>query len=475
MFTTGFGTFFSRLEKSNQIGLPGLNAQVKHSSTGPPRLRGVARQSIVFLALAMTANALSYVYQLAMARLMEPSEYPVVLAIVSFIAIILFPANSFQAAVAVGTGHVIERGGGGQAWPFAVRAALTGGLVAVVVAAGFGIFSGPLKHVFGIEQNTILIWLAITFLLSLVLSAFRGAFQGAHRFDSLGMIMLVEAASRVMLAIVFVVIGFGVSGATAGFAFGYLVSTLLAIWLLFPKTGDRRAQQNAVSESLWPMLRIQMRSVPATFAIFGVQAIDVVIANYRLTGQEMESFSAAALAGRVIFYAGFVLGLLILPRFRDMFTSQRLRWPLIRNSVSVMVVIAIPTIATGYLVPDLLHNMLVGDRYAADADLLQVYLLGTALLTTSLFLTYILIAAGWTWIWVGLVPVAIVQTGAYLYWAASTMDFARVLLGSGACMAIFLIVATVVLFRKIHLNQARVYERDIDADELDSPPLSGLQ
>ena len=72
-----------------------------------------------------------------------------------------------------------------------------------------------------------------------------------------------------------------------------------------------------------------MRSVPATFAIFGVQAIDIVIANYRLSGEVMESYSAAALAGRVIFYAGFVLGLLILPRFRDMFTSRQLRWPLI--------------------------------------------------------------------------------------------------------------------------------------------------
>ena len=423
----------------------------------------------------MTANALSYVYQLAMARLMEPSEYPVVLAIVSFIAIILFPANSFQAAVAVGTGHVIERGGSRQIWPFALRAALTAGLVGLVLVAAFGIFAGPLKGVFHFSQNSVLVWLASTFLLSLILSAFRGAFQGAHRFGSLGMVMLVEAASRVVLAIVFVTAGFGVSGATSGFAFGYLTSTLLAIWLLFPKGRTDGGRQDAISESLWHTLRIQMRSVPATFAIFGVQAIDVVIANYRLSGEVMESYSAAALAGRVIFYAGFVLGLLILPRFRDMFTSRQLRWPLIRNSVSVMAAIAIPTIIAGYAVPGFLHNALVGDRYAADAGLMQLYLVGTALLTTSLFLTYILIAAGWNWIWSGLVPIAAAQAGAYLYWAESTMDFARVLLASGVVMAAFLAVATVVLFRQIHLRQLRVSEEGVEAGELDSPPLSGLQ
>ena len=133
------------------------------------------------------------------------------LAIVSFIAIILFPANSFQAAVAVGTGHVIERGGSRQIWPFALRAALTAGLVGLVLVAAFGIFAGPLKGVFHFSQNSVLVWLASTFLLSLILSAFRGAFQGAHRFGSLGMVMLVEAASRVVLAIVFVTAGFGVS------------------------------------------------------------------------------------------------------------------------------------------------------------------------------------------------------------------------------------------------------------------------
>lgn len=423
----------------------------------------------------MSANVLSYVYQLTMARMMEPSEYPIVLAIVSFIAIILFPANSFQAAVAVGTGHILARGGAWQAWPFALRAALTSGAIGMVVVVAFAVFAGPLKTIFGFEENSVLVWLALTFLLSLVLSAFRGAFQGEHRFGSLGVVMLVEAASRVLLAVVFVAIGFGVSGATSGFAFGYLVSTLLAIWLLYPRGAAQVTRREEVSENLWHTLRVQLRSVPATFAIFGVQAIDVVIANYRFTALEMESYSAAALAGRVIFYAGFVLGLLILPRFRDMFASQSLRWPLIRNSASVMALIAIPTIIAGYALPGFLHNALVGERYAPNPELMQVYLLGTALLTTSLFLTYILIAAGWNWIWVGLVPVAVAQTAFYLFWAPSTMDFAAVLLASGVVMAAFLIVSVTALFRQTHLHHLRLRAADDQAGDLDSPALTGLQ
>ena len=76
------------------------------------------RQSIWFGALAIGANALAYVYQLTMARLLEPREYAIVLAIVSFIAILLFPGNAFQAAVAVGTGRIVDRAGYGHVWGF---------------------------------------------------------------------------------------------------------------------------------------------------------------------------------------------------------------------------------------------------------------------------------------------------------------------------------------------------------------------
>ena len=399
------------------------------------------RQSIVFLILAMSANGLSYVYQLTMARLLTPREYAVVLAIVSFIAIILFPSNSYQAAVAVGTGHLTAGGRLGRAWPFAMRAAVLGGGAATLLAVLFAVFAGQIRYVFGFSENWVLAWLAVTFCLSLVLSSFRGAFQGSHRFAALGAVMLLEASARVVLAVLLVLFGFGVSGATAGFAFGFVGSTLLAAWLLFPK--ERPNGQN--SESLWSTLRVQLRSVPATFAIFGVQAIDVVIANFRLTSDGMEPYSAAALAGRVIFYAGFVLSLLILPRFRDMFASGRFRWGLVWKSSAVMAVIALPAVAAGYAVPGVIHFLLVGPKYSPNAEVMQVYLLGTALLTTGLFLTYLLISAGWHWIWLGTVPAAAAQTAAYLLWAHTPMEFARTLLISASVIATFLAVATALL------------------------------
>ncbi len=403
------------------------------------------RQSVIFLALAMSANGLSYVYQLVMARLLEPEEFAVVLAIVSFIAILVFPANSYQVAVAVGTGHLVQRGSHLHSWPFASRAALFGGAVGLGFVALFGVFASGIREVFGFHGNWILAWLAVTFCFSLVLSALRGALQGTHRFAGLGTVMLVEAGSRVLLAVALVWWwDFAVAGATAGFAFSFVAATLLAIWLLYPRTD----LGGPAHESLWPTLRAQLRSVPATFAIFGVQAIDVVIANSRLPNTPMESFSAAALAGRVIFYAWVAFGLLLLPRFRHVFAGAVLRRDFVLKTAAVVAAIVMVPVVMGFAVPDLIHTLLVGANYEPDAGLLQRYLIGSALLTTALFLTYVMIAAGRNWIAYGLVPIAAAQFAMYISAADTTFEFARILIIAGAAMCLFLVIPASLLIRK---------------------------
>ncbi len=407
------------------------------------------RQSVAFLVLAMSANALSYVYQLVMARLLNPAEYAVVLAIVSFIAILLFPSNAYQAAVAVGTGHISAKGSFADAWPFALRAAYIGGSLALGLALILLAMGDPVRTIFGFEGSWVLNWLALTFFLSLILSSLRGAFQGGHRFALLGALMFVEAATRVVISILLVILGYGVAGATAGFAIGFAIAAVMAVWLLWPRHHDTTSVN---TESLWITLRDQLQAVPATFAVFGVQAIDVVIANYKLATIQMEPFSAAALAGRVTFYAAFVLGLLMLPRFTEMFSRKQWRTEQVHKSFFVMAGISIGPLVAAFLVPEVIHNLLVGPRYTSDPTLLRTYLVGTGFLAWSLFLTYFLISAKQHKIWRVLVPVSILQALAYLTIATTTLHFAIILCLGGATSCSYLAYSARKLIKTLSLQ-----------------------
>ncbi len=380
-----------------------------------------------------------------MARMLEPREYAVVLAIASVVAILLFPGNAFQAAVAVGTADVVKRVGRTQAWRFASRAGIVGLSPALIVAALFFVFQSQIEQLFGFTGGPVVMWLALSFVLSVLLSAGRGGLQGSQRFSLLGAVMLAESGLRLPASAALVALGFGVTGATAGYAIGFAVALALAIWWLRP----RGATADTDARPLWPFLRPQLPAALAAFAIFGVQAIDVVIANTRMTAESLESYAAAALAGRIMFYAGFVLSLLVLPRFRDMFSEGALDKRLLGASFGALAVVLLGVLAVGFVQPGLLHTVLVGDRYAPDAGLMQAYLLGSSLLTAALMLLYLLIAAGWHRVWLALLPIAIAQTLAYALREPTPQSFAAILLVGGAAMAVVSSVTVAVALWRV--------------------------
>ena len=396
-----------------------------------------------FLLMASAANGLQFIYQVSMARLLQPDQYTQLLALVSFVTILLFPGHAFQSAVAVGAGALAAARQRAAVWSFALRANAVGAGVALAVSILLALLSGQLREIFGFESNWVLVPLLGILPLSLVLATARGAVQGTSRFIALGVNLLADASARVLLAIGLVVAGFGLTGALSGFSLGIVAGIGLGVWVLRPRAG----KQARVNANLGALLLTQLGTVPATFAIFGAQSVDVIIANWRFPGTGLEPFVAAAFAGRISFYGCFTVGQLLLPRFRDMFGEGRLdRRLLLRGSLAAAVIAAGPLLAA-LVAPGFLHLALVGPNYATDAGLLQVYLAGATLLSIALYLVYVLIAAGVRWIaWV-LIPAAALQTAGYLFVAESAYDLAVILLASAGLMCITCAIATTALLR----------------------------
>ena len=228
-----------------------------------------------------------------------------------------------------------------------LRAGLTGAAAASVVAVLFFVFASGLQDLFGFEGVWVVMWLVVGLVLSLGLSAMRGAIQGTQRFARLGMVMLSEATLRLAVAGGLVALGFGVAGAAAGFTIGYAGALGLAVWWLRPRGAGGRV----ASTHLWRVLREQAPAAWAAFGVFGVQAIDVVVANAQLPGEQLEAYAAAALAGRIMFWAGFVLSLLALPRFREMFASRSFDRTLVLGTFGALAVLLGGVLAVGAALP----------------------------------------------------------------------------------------------------------------------------
>ena len=378
-----------------------------------------------------------------MARLLEPRQFAAVLAIISAMAVVAFPANAFQAAVARGAGRLNAQGGSAHLGAFALRAAIGGGAPLVAVAALAFIYREAVGQFFGFDGSAVVLWMCASLILAMWLAAHRGTLQGSGEFTALGIVTLVEVALRLLASVALVLGGFAVDGATAGFPIGIGGALAYGVWSL-RKRFDR---DSTVHVNVWPTLAHESRAVPALLSVFGAQSIDIVIANTRLHDADLEAYSAAALAGRIVFYAGLVVCLLVLPRYRHMFSVRRLDDRLVAGSFGAITLTCTGGIVSGLTWPQTLHAVLVGSTYTADIRLMQIYLTGSCALTFALFLSTIVVAAGWTRVALVLVPIALIQATVYALSASSGIEFALTLTGAAAFMVFVLGGTVFALFR----------------------------
>ena len=378
-----------------------------------------------------------------MARLLEPRQFAAVLAIISAMAIIAFPANAFQAAVATGAGRLNAEGGAAHLGAFALRAALGGGAPLIAVAVLAFVYREAVGRFFGFDGTAVVLWMCASLVLAMWLAAHRGTLQGSGEFTVLGIVTLVEVALRLLTSVALVLGGFGIDGATAGFPIGIGGALVYGVWSLRQRF-DREYQ---IRVNVWATLAHESRAVPALLSVFGAQAIDIVIANTRLDDADLEAYSAAALAGRVVFYAGFVVSLLVLPRYRHMFSVRRFDDRLVAGSFAAIALICTGGIIASLTWPQTLHAVLVGSTYTADTRLMQVYLTGSCVLTCALFLSTIVVAAGWTRVTLVLVPIALIQATVYTLGASSGIEFALTLTAAAGLMVFVLGGTVFTLFR----------------------------
>ncbi len=415
----------------------------KEDSIQPSTHDQFTLQSTLFVAMAMAANVLAFLYQLAMARLLEPRQFAAVLAIVSAMAIVVFPANAFQAAVANGSVRMSAEGKSDQLGAFAAHAAIGGGIPLAAIAAVTFLFREAVGQFFGFDGTAVALWICASLIMSMWLAAHRGVLQGSGDFTALGIVVLAEVSIRLLVSIALVVGGFGVDGATAGFPLGIGGALALGVWMLRQRFGG----SSGIRDNLWSALAHESRAVPAMLAVYGVQAIDIVVANTRLHDADLQAFSAATLAGRIVFYAGFVITLLILPRYRSMFIRRRLEKRMVAGSFGTITAICTGGVVAGLSSPELLHTVLVGSSYSMDTQLMQTYILGSTLLTYALFLISIVVAAGWTRIALVVCPIALGQTAIYAFGVSTGLGFAQVLATSAGAMALVLMIAVAILLR----------------------------
>jgi O-antigen/teichoic acid export membrane protein len=380
----------------------GLTARVQAlRSSDVGKASGLAIAMIVNNVVALLATVL-------FARVLD--DYGSLAALLSFVLILSVVGQAMQVATAreavlgtLGTGPVLAA---------TLRSWTRTLLIATVVAAVIGVvLREPIADAVGVDET----WAAAAGLpagvLWLLLATLRGGLQGVGDYRTVGVSLIGEQCVRLVSGVALAAVGLDVTGAFLGTPISL---GLLAVWcgLELRKriraggaeaaagTPQARAANAAALRPdghLGPAVRLRDHIVNAWAPITGLiiiamlQNIDVIGAKHRFSDDVASSYSATAVAAKVLIWVAMGAGFYLVPETSRRHSEGHDTRPVLARAIGIVLVCAVPVLLIFSAVPRLLLRLAFGaDRLLAVDALLPLGIAFTLLAVTYLAIQYLL-------------------------------------------------------------------------------------
>ncbi|HLW38029.1 MAG TPA: hypothetical protein VKR99_06335 [Candidatus Eremiobacteraceae bacterium] len=358
---------------------------------GSFNLRRFSTSAVLVVGSALVANVFSYVFHFVLSRKLGPDQYGT-LATMMVVGGIFGVLGSSVGTVAMQEAARMWSAHLDDLIPQFVRK--TGKFVlgfAAIVAIALVVVSVPLGAYLHVVKATIWLTVATWVALTLLELYARGSAQGAHRFAIFSASTLSEGILKVVLAVTFVLAGYGVGGALGGLLCATLIGLLVAA---VPMSLGGRHEDQHVPEHLrlgGDALRVLAINVAASALLF----IDLLFAKHHLSGAAAGYFGAAGTVAKTIPYSVGLIALILMPAAAAARHSSResLRHILLVATLLAGCAIAV-ALAIIVLFPQQLIGITYGQRFSGAIPLLRLYAIDEALLALWAIASSYLIAIG---------------------------------------------------------------------------------
>ena len=297
-----------------------LIRRISGSSDGGPSslsdLRDSETAKAVGLAAAMIANnIIALGSSIVFARLI--GDYGSLAALVSYLLILTVFGQAMQVATAR-EGVLGHLGEGQQLLATLRRWMVTLSWVTAVVTVISILARQPIADLVGVKSDG---WAAAAGLpagcLYLALSILRGGLQGIGDYKSVGLSLIGEQGSRLVLGAALAIIGLGVAGAYLGSLLSYVVMSLYCWGRLYGQLGGTALVPGSAASPAPVSLRRHVWGAWVAIAGLAViqllQNIDLITAKHQFDKNTASAYAVTAVAAKVLIWVAMGAGFYLVP------------------------------------------------------------------------------------------------------------------------------------------------------------------
>ena len=215
---------------------------------------GILRDNLVLFGLSMVVNALGFIFQFVMARLLSPGEWAEMVAALSLLALLSVPGTALNSLIIKIAGDLFVRGEGDRLWRWVVITGFRIGGFGLLVGVVLSLVSGWISRLLQFDGSSSVIVVGLAFVLSILAIVIKGGLAGTSAFSVLGLVGVVETMSRLLAGVMMVMLGWAAAGAIAGTAVGAFMATIVVL----RSTAFVGRQGSPVQENLSSSLQVEI-------------------------------------------------------------------------------------------------------------------------------------------------------------------------------------------------------------------------
>ncbi len=336
------------------------------------RSGALGQGGLSFFVATAAVNGSNFVFHVLMSRLMGPSGYGALTALINVLMVLTVPMGAIQAAVTQAEAKAVARGQRGlNVGRLLWRSAAAGGAVALALVAASGWLAGYLH----LGSAAAVVVLAVWLVPALTGAVVQGVLIGRMRFAPVGVGLLAGSGiGRLVLGAGLVLAGGGVAGAVAASVAGQMLTTAVFAWVL---RRDLVRRKDCVGGRL--AVLDGLASVVALGGYWVLAGVDAFLVRHLLPAHEAGIYAAGATAGRIALFLPGAVAMVYFPKFVSGRGAKLQRD--LAGSLAAVGFLAVSAAAGIWLFGRLLTRVLFGAAYAGAVPVVEVLGVAGALLS----------------------------------------------------------------------------------------------
>ncbi len=350
-----------------------------------------SQATILFLAASL-GNIFSLLYHLFMVRALSPQDYGVMSTLFACIMFFAMPTGNLQITL---TRFVARYHGMGSKSAIvrllkgvSGRIFILGAIITAVIFLG----AKSIANYLHIDNLMPVYSMAGVVVASLLLPVTMAGLQGLQHFFSLGLSMICMNLGKLILAVLFVALGFGVTGALNSLAAGTFIGAVIAFAIL--KISIRKIDSKEDTNIDVSFKEIYLYILPVSFATLSfvmLTHLDLILVKHFFSPLEAGYYSIAQMIGKMVLFLPSAICMVMLPKVANSHAKEEETINHLKHSTLYIVALVVSAASVIIVFPEFMIKLFTGKDYPQCYNLVRLFAISMGLFAICFnFLLYYL-------------------------------------------------------------------------------------